>query len=303
MNTVPETCPARADCGRLKDVLAIHRPGSRHWVGDGFPVRNLIPGDGVGEQLSPFLLLDYAGPADFPPTDTPRGVGEHPHRGFETVTIVYDGMVAHRDSAGHAGVIGPGDVQWMTAGSGVVHEERHERAWAKKGGTFHAVQLWVNLPKAHKMAKPGYQTLRNAAIPSVELPGGAGRLRVIAGEYQGLRGPAKTFTPVYLSDLRLTTGGRAELSLPAGFNAAVVVLRGTASVNGTGPLQEAELARLGLSGEWIVIDARSEVLLLVLGGEPIPEPVARYGPFVMNTPDELAQALEDYRAGRMGRLA
>jgi hypothetical protein len=279
-------------------------------VGDGFPVRNLIPGDGVGEQLSPFLLLDYAGPAYFPPTDTPRGVGEHPHRGFETVTIVYEGVVAHRDSTGSGGVIGPGDVQWMTAASGIVHEEMHERAWAKKGGTLHAIQLWVNLPKAFKMSRPGYQTLLSDKIPSVDLGDGAGRLRVIAGEFRGtseamprgIRGPAKTFTPIHVYDLRMKAGGQADVTVPAGFNTAVFVLQGEATINGSGPVKEAQLARLGKTGERIVIEAASDVTLLVLSGEAIHEPVARYGPFVMNTQAELIQAVDDYRMGKMGHL-
>jgi redox-sensitive bicupin YhaK (pirin superfamily) len=238
-------------------------------------------------------------------------VGEHPHRGFETVTIVYEGKVAHRDSTGSGGIIGPGDVQWMTAASGIVHEEMHERGWAKKGGTLHAIQLWVNLPRAFKMSKPGYQTLLNDEIPAVELEGGAGRLRVIAGEFRGtseamprgIRGPAKTFTPVHLYDLRLNAGHRADVSVPAGFNAAVFVLQGDVTVNGAGPVKEAQLARLDKAGERITIEARSDAMLLVLSGEAIPEPVARYGPFVMNTQAELIQAIEDYRSGMMGHLS
>jgi redox-sensitive bicupin YhaK (pirin superfamily) len=271
-------------------------------VGDGFPVRNLIPGDSVGEQLSPFLLLDYAGPAYFPPTDTPGGVGEHPHRGFETVTIVYEGVVAHRDSAGNGGVIGPGDVQWMTAASGIVHEEMHEKQFAKQDGTLHAIQLWVNLSKAFKMSAPGYQTLLNEEIPTVELERDAGLVRIIAGEFRGIKGLAKTFTPVHLYDLRVKAGHRVEVTVPAGFNTAVFVLQGKASINGSGPVKEAELARLDKSGELIVIEAESDTTLLVLSGEPIHEPVAWYGPFVMNTEAELAQAVNDYRAGKMGHL-
>jgi hypothetical protein len=285
-----------------KKLIEVHRYGSRHWVGDGFPVRNLIPGDGVGERLSPFLLLDYAGPESFPPTDTPRGVGEHPHRGFETVTIVYDGVVAHRDSTGSGGVIGPGDVQWMTAASGIVHEEMHEKEWAKKGGAFHAIQLWVNLPKARKMDKPGYQTLLKADIPVVELENSAGHLRVIAGAFKGANGPAKTFTPVHLYDVRVKAGHHADIAVPASFNTAVFVLQGEASINGAGPVKEAELARLDRTGERIVIEATADTILLVLAGEPIEEPVARYGPFVMNTQQEIVQAVHDYQAGRMGHL-
>jgi len=302
-NTTQITPTKSLGTGPAKQVVEIHRHGSAHMVGDGFPVRNLIPGDGVGEQLSPFLLLDYAGPAYFPPTDTPRRVGEHPHRGFETVTIVYEGVVAHRDSTGNAGVIGPGDVQWMTAASGIVHEEMHEKAWAKKGGTLHAIQLWVNLPRTHKMSKPGYQTLLNDEIPAVELDGGAGRLRVIAGEFRGLKGPAKTFTPIHLYDLRVKEGHRADVTVPDGFNTAVFVLQGEVSVNGSGPVKEAELARLGKTGERITIEAKSGAILLLLSGEAIHEPVARYGPFVMNTQAEILQAIQDYQAGRMGHLS
>lgn len=286
-----------------KKVVEIHQYGSRHWVGDGFPVRNLIPGNTVGEQLSPFLLLDYAGPEKFDPTDSPRGVGEHPHRGFETVTIVYDGVVAHRDSTGNGGVIGPGDVQWMTAASGIVHEEMHEKEWAKKGGAFHAIQLWVNLPRSHKMSSPGYQTLLKADIPAVELGGEAGHLRVIAGEFRGIKGPAKTFTPVHLYDVRLKGGSMVEITVPSSFNTAVFVLQGEVSVNGSEPVKEAELARLDPNGKRITIVAATDTTVLVLAGEPINEPVARSGPFVMNTKAELVQAVNDYQAGKMGHLS
>ncbi len=289
--------------GTDKKVVEVHRYGSRHWVGDGFPVRNLIPGHSVGEQLSPFLLLDYAGPENFSPTDQPRGVGEHPHRGFETVTIIYDGVVAHRDSTGSGGVIGPGDVQWMTAASGIVHEEMHEKEWARTGGAFHAIQLWVNLPSAHKMSSPGYQTLLKADIPVVELAGGAGHLRVIAGEFRGIKGPAKTFTPVHLYDVRVKAGSTAEITVPSSFNAAAFVLQGEASFNGSGAVKEAELARLDQAGERITIVAAVDTSLLVLAGEPINEPVARYGPFIMNTQAELVQAVNDYQAGKMGHLS
>jgi len=302
MNTTQVTKTKSLGTGSVKDVVEVHRHGSAHMVGDGFPVRNLIPGDDVGEQLSPFLLLDYAGPAYFTPTNTPRGVGEHPHRGFETVTIVYEGVVAHRDSTGSGGIIGPGDVQWMTAASGIVHEEMHEKQFAKKGGTLHAIQLWVNLPKAFKMSKPGYQTLLNEEIPAVDLDNGAGRLRVIAGEYHGIKGPAKTFTPVHLYDLRVKAGHREDVAMPAGFNTAVFVLQGEIAINGSGPVKEAELVRFGKTGERITVEAKSDATLLVLSGEAINEPIARYGPFVMNTQEELAQAVNDYRMGKMGHL-
>ncbi len=288
---------------RAKDVLGIYQPGSTHMVGDGFPVRNLFPSNDLDREVSPFLMLDYAGPRYFAPTDHPRGVGEHPHRGFETVTIVYDGVVAHRDSAGNAGVIGPGDVQWMTAASGIVHEEFHEKAFAKKGGTLHAIQLWVNLPKASKMSAPGYQTILNADIPAIDLDGGAGRLRVIAGSFQGRKGPARTFTPVELYDLELKGGHSIALTIPEEQNASIFVLQGRASVNGSPAAGEAELIVCQRSGSQVVVEAQKDSRILVMAGAPIDEPVARYGPFVMNTKAELIQAVQDYQAGRMGHLS
>ncbi len=287
---------------QLKAVTGVYRPGSQHMVGDGFPVRNLFPSNELDREVSPFLMLDYAGPEYFPPTEHPRGVGEHPHRGFETVTLVYEGVLAHRDSAGNAGVIGPGDVQWMTAASGIVHEEFHEKAFARKGGTLHAVQLWVNLPRASKMSAPGYQTILNDDIPALELEGG-GRLRVIAGRVQGRTGPARTFTPVQLYDVRLNAGARLSLALPDGDNTSVFVLRGRAGVNGSHEAGEAELIVCGRQGSHITIEAREDSLLLIMSGEPIEEPIARYGPFVMNTKAELIQAVQDYQAGKMGHLA
>ncbi len=282
-----------------KQVIGVHRAGSSHWVGDGFPVRNLFPSNGV--DLNPFLMLDYAGPKHFAPSAKPRGVGEHPHRGFETVTILYQGRVAHRDSSGSAGVLGPGDVQWMTAASGVVHEEMHDPEFTRSGGMFEAVQLWVNLPGAHKMSKPGYQELTSAAIPVVTLAGGA-TARVIAGELAGTRGPAKTFTPVHVWDLQLKEGDRAELPVPDGFPAGAVLLNGSVRLNGT-PLEgEAVLGLLGAPGAFATLEAGAASRVLVLAGQPIDEPVASYGPFVMNTEAEIRQAIDDYRAGRMGRL-
>jgi redox-sensitive bicupin YhaK (pirin superfamily) len=285
-----------------KKVLGIHGPGSTHWVGDGFHVRNLFPSNGIENEISPFLMLDYAGPTRVSPSATPRGVGEHPHRGFETVTIAYQGAVEHRDSAGHSGTIYPGDVQWMTAASGVVHEEQHEREFAKKGGTFEMVQLWVNLPKAKKMSKPRYQTLTKENIPVVQL-GAAGYARVIAGELSGVTGPAKTFTPVSLFDVRFNAGNQTELTLRSGHNAAVVLLKGDVIVNGSQHLQgEAKIAVLSSEGETITLDAKEDTILLILSGEPINEPVMSYGPFVMNTRDEILQAVSDYQAGKLGHL-
>jgi redox-sensitive bicupin YhaK (pirin superfamily) len=283
-----------------KKVLGTYSAGSNHWVGDGFPVRNLFPSNGV--EVSPFLMLDYAGPSRFEPSKKQRGVGEHPHRGFETVTIAYQGSVGHRDSAGNSGVIYPGDVQWMTAASGVVHEELHEAEFTKNGGIFEMVQLWVNLPKEQKMSKPRYQGITKEQIPVIDLEGG-GHARVIAGELLGRLGPAKTFTPVNLFDVILKAGERFELALPEGHNAAVVLRTGDVLLNGVDRVHgEALIAPLSEDGDTVTVEAKADTQLLILSGEPIREPVASYGPFVMNTREELQQAVEDYRAGRMGHL-
>jgi len=281
----------------------VYQPGSQHVVGDGFHVRNLFPSNDLDRELSPFIMLDYAGPTFYPATDTPRGVGEHPHRGFETVTIVYQGRVAHRDSAGNSGVIGPGDVQWMTAASGIVHEELHEKDWAKRGGTLQAIQLWVNLPKESKMSAPGYQTIVNEQIPEVQLDRGAGSLRVIAGSVRGAKGPAKTFTPIELYDLRLRAGHSTQLQIPTGYNVGLFLLSGRASVQGSRGVSEAELAVFASTGQPVIIAAEEDATILVMAGEGIDEPVARYGPFVMNTKAELIQAVNDYQAGKMGHLS
>lgn len=285
-----------------KTVLGVYGPGSNHWVGDGFPVRNLFPSNGLEAEVNPFLMLDYAGPTEFKPSGKTPGVGQHPHRGFETVTIAYQGAVEHRDSAGNSGTIYPGDVQWMTAASGVVHEEMHEREFAGKGGTFEMVQLWVNLPKSHKMSKPGYQAITKEQIPVVKFAGG-GHARVIAGNWNGTKGPAHTFSPVNVFDLTLKAGERIDVPLSEGHNAAVVLRKGDVSLNGPHSLMgEARIAALSLAGSSVSIQANEDSTLLVLSGEPIREPVASYGPFVMNTREELAQAIDDYKAGRMGRL-
>lgn len=287
---------------RLKSVVNVYETKSSHWVGDGFPVRNLIPSTGLEREVSPFLLLDYAGPTYFPPSDKPRGVDEHPHRGFETVTIAYQGSVEHRDSGGNSGTIGPGDVQWMTAASGVVHEEKHERDFTSKGGTFEMIQLWVNLPRSVKMSTPKYQTLLSSQIPHVKF-GKGGYARVIAGELNGVKGAANTFTPVNLFDVRLKAGEVAELTVPAGFNTAVFLLRGAVQLNASRLVEgEAKIALLEADGELLKIEAQQDSSALVLNGQAIDEPVASYGPFVMNTREELAQAVEDYRAGKMGHL-
>jgi redox-sensitive bicupin YhaK (pirin superfamily) len=286
----------------MRKVLGVYSAPRPHWVGDGFPVRSLFSHASHGDHVSPFLLLDYAGPANFTPTDKPRGVGVHPHRGFETVTIVYQGEVEHRDSTGKGGVIGPGDVQWMTAASGILHEEFHSKAFTKKGGTLEMVQLWVNLPKKDKDAAPGYQTLLDRDIPAVALPDNAGTLRVIAGDYQGNRGPASTFTPIDLWDVQLRSGGTTSLTLPEGRTVAVVVLKGAVQVNGDAIAREAQFVLLDRTGGEVTLEANGDASVLILSGEPINEPVVMQGPFVMNTVGEIKQAMLDFQRGRYGTI-
>jgi hypothetical protein len=284
----------------MKKVISIHRGPPAHWVGDGFHVRSLFSYDGQARSVSPFLLLDYGAPEEFAPSGQRRGVGEHPHRGFETVTIAYQGGVEHRDSAGNHGTIGPGDVQWMTAASGIVHEEWHEREFTRRGGTMEMAQLWVNLPAKHKMAAPAYQDIRSAQIPVVDVGTGSS-VRVIAGEFRGAKGPARTFTPINVWDARLKAGGRVELDLPDGHTALLAVLRGKVSINGDESAGPAELAILERAGTRIVLEAGEDATVLMLNGEPIEEPVVGYGPFVMNTHDEIRQAFSDFHSGRLGQ--
>lgn len=286
----------------MKKIQGVYSAPRGHWVGDGFPVRSMFSYQTQGANLSPFLLLDYAGPAKFEPATQPRGVGQHPHRGFETVTIVYDGEVAHRDSTGAGGRIGPGDVQWMTAASGILHEEFHSEDFTRNGGMLEMVQLWVNLPARDKMGAPGYQTLLNADIPVVELPDGAGRARIIAGELDGRRGPARTHTPIDVWDVRLVEGGRARFPIAEGRTLAVVVLRGTVLVNGETVVREAQFAQMSRDGRDVEIEANGDATLLILSGEPIDEPVVGYGPFVMNSQDEIRQAIDDFNSGRFGGM-
>lgn len=287
----------------IKKILGRYGNNKGHWVGDGFPVRSLFSYDALGQHISPFLLLDYAGPYDFEPTDKRRGVGQHPHRGFETVTIVYEGEVEHRDSAGNGGIIGPGDVQWMTAASGILHEEYHSPAFAKSGGRFRMVQLWVNLPAKDKMAPGGYQALSASDIPVVELPDGAGTARVIAGELQGTTGPAKTFTPINVWDVRVNRNAEFDLDLPERHSAMLVVTSGQVSVNGDQAVGEAEMVLLDREGERVSIHADGDATFLVLTGEPIDEPIVGRGPFVMNSDDEIRQAFDDFRNGRFQKVA
>ena len=273
-----------------------------HWVGNGFPVRSVFDYNGLGRELSPFLLLDYATPYEFSPGNEKRGVGGHPHKGFETVTVAYQGELEHRDSSGGGGKIGAGDVQWMTAGNGIVHEEFHSQDFTRKGGTLQMVQLWVNLRAKDKSAKPGYQTLLNSQIPTMELPRAAGTVRVIAGELNGTKGPAKTFTPINLWDVNLRAGKSADLPLPNGHTTAFLVLSGEVAVNGEKVASEGNLAIFARAGDGISVEAKTDAKLLVMDGEPIAEPVVGHGPFVMNSRAEIQRAFEEYQLGRMGEI-
>ena len=286
----------------MKNVLRINQSSGMHWVGNGFPVRSVFDYNGLGPELSPFLLLDYAAPYTFPPGNERRGVGAHPHKGFETVTIAYQGELEHRDSSGGGGKIGAGDVQWMTAGNGIVHEEFHSADFTRKGGPLQMVQLWVNLRAKDKSAKPGYQTLPKAKIPNVVLPKEAGFVRVISGEYAGQKGPAKTFTPINLWDLSLRDGKTVRLALPNGHTTALLVLGGEILVNHERGAGEGDLAIFARSGEGITVEAKSDAKVLLMDGEPIDEPIIGQGPFVMNSRAEIQKAFEDYQLGRMGEL-
>ena len=282
----------------MKTVSFIQRSAGGHWVGDGFPVHGLFGYSGAGvAERSPFLLLDYAAPTEFTPTTARRGVGSHPHRGFETVTIVYDGEVEHRDSTGAGGIIGAGDVQWMTAGGGIIHEEFHSSAYAASGGPFEMVQLWVNLPASQKMTPARYQAILDAQIPAVALPDGAGRVRVIAGSFDGRQGPAHSFTPMNVLDMRLAAGHRLQLAQPEGWSTLVVVLAGTVQINDGTTLGAAEMASLSTQGTQLTLAAQEDAKLLLLAGEPIAEPVVGYGPFVMNSEQQIAQAIDDFNRG------
>lgn len=287
----------------MKTVSRIQRNPNGHWVGDGFPVRSIFTYNDSPTAFSPFLMLDYAGPTRFEPTTTQRrGVGSHPHRGFETVSIVYHGEVSHRDSTGAGGTIGPGDIQWMTAAGGIVHEEFHGEDYARKGGPFEMVQLWVNLPAADKMKPPGYQGITADQTPTVELPGGAGTVRLIAGEFQGAKAPARTFTPMQVWDLRLKAGHTVTLPAPAGHTTVPLVLKGRVKTQDGAEATDAEMIVFTREGEGVTLTAATDATVLWLSGEPIDEPVVGYGPFVMNTEAEIHQAFADFQSGKMGMI-
>ena len=286
-----------------KKVELVLQPKTPHFVGDGFRVHNFIP-SGYRldmKRMDPFIMLDYNSKFHFGATETPRGVGVHPHRGFETVTIAYQGKVEHHDSAGGGGIIGQGDVQWMTAASGVLHKEFHETEWAKEGGIFQMVQLWVNLPAKDKMSTPKYQAIKNADMKVVDL-GENGLIEVISGEFNGEKGPATTFSPVNLMNAKLKTGGKAEFSFPANFNTAALVIEGSILVNGEEKVPTDNFVLFENEGETFTIEANEDSIVLIISGEPLNEPIFPHGPFVMNTREEIIQAFEDFNTGKFGYL-
>jgi len=287
-----------------RKIQGIYRGAPFHMVGDGFRVSNYFPsGNNFQQRFSPFILMDYNAPFKFPPSPEVKGVGAHPHRGFETVTIAYDGYIEHNDNHGNHGIIGPGDVQWMTAGSGLLHKEYHEREFSKRGGIFHMIQLWVNLPRASKMHPPKYQELLKSQMGRVELPDNGGTVRIIAGDYNGVNGPAQTFTPIHLFDIAFKEKGKADFTLPSTYNTAAVVLRGSALINNTKTAGEGDFILFDNTDGNIVIEGQSDdTLVFVLSGEPIDEPVYQHGPFVMNSREEIMEAFQDFQSGKMGTM-
>ncbi|MBB1150246.1 pirin family protein [Myroides sp. NP-2] len=286
---------------KTKNIEQIAAPRPAHFVGDGFRVHNFIPGiPGMSMQrMDPFIMFDYNSKYHFGPSEIPRGVGVHPHKGFETVTIAYKGRVEHGDSSGGGGIIGEGDVQWMTAASGVLHKEFHETTWSKTGGEFQMVQLWVNLPAEAKKGAPKYQAIEQAQMSQYPLEHDLGFVEVIAGEYKGAKGPASTFTPIHMSNLKAKTGALVSYDFPMEYNTLLLVLEGTINVNGRAVLQD-HVAVMAHDGEEFTIEVTEDAVVLVLSGLPIKEPIAHYGPFVMNTQEELLQAFDDFNTGKFG---
>lgn len=287
---------------KIRSIEKVTKPGTPHFVGDGFRVHNFIPGTSTMKRMDPFIMLDYNSKYTFPPTDKPKGVGVHPHKGFETVTIAYKGRVEHGDSAGGGGVIGEGDVQWMTAASGILHKEFHETEWSKTGGEFQMVQLWVNLPAKDKLGPPKYQAISNAEIKRVALPDEAGTVEIIAGDFNGQSGPASTFSPIHMYNVRLKKGRRTSLTFPRHYTTSILMVEGNAKVNDTTEVLEDHFALFSSDGDTFKIEALSDSIILVLSGEPLNEPIAAHGPFVMNTQQELIEAFQDFNSGKFGHF-
>ena len=286
-----------------RTIDSVFRGAPQHWVGNGFHVSNYFPAaTDTMKRMSPFFLLDYQKPEAYTPTTRQRGVGTHPHRGFETVTIAFQGAIAHRDSAGNGGVIGPNEVQWMTAGSGVLHNEFHEEEFSRAGGILHMIQIWVNLPRAHKRSAPKYQALTEETIRTAALPDGKGVVRVISGEYGDVKGPADTFSPAHMLDLRLKPGAEVRLPTPKDYNTALLVLEGEVSANGSRAVSAGEFILFNNDGDEVVVRSPTESTVMFLSGAPIEEPLVHYGPFVMNSVDEINEAIDDFNSGKFGDL-
>jgi redox-sensitive bicupin YhaK (pirin superfamily) len=300
--SAPARAAAKLSASRYRGVEGVLSPTNTHMVGNGFKVMNFFPGGkGFEERMSPFFLLDFNAEVSYPPSEISRGVGVHPHRGIETITFAYKGSVEHHDSKGNHGIINPGDIQWMTAGGGVLHKEYHEQTYLKKGGAFEMLQLWINLPKKHKMTPAKYQSIVHTQKPKVSLPNNMGSIYVVAGEYNGTKGVASTFSPVHMYDIHLNAGADFSFTLPANFNTGILLVDGEINVN-EHDVKENHYAQLKNEAGDIHIRAKKKSLLLVLSGEPLNEPYVSYGPFVMNTEAEIHQAIEDYNAGKFGFL-
>ncbi|MBS1782143.1 MAG: pirin family protein [Bacteroidetes bacterium] len=285
-----------------RKVATVLAPLEPHYVGDGFRVSNFIPGQVSMRRMNPFIMLDYNSKFYFPPSEKPRGVSVHPHRGFETVTIAYKGSVAHHDSSGGGGVIGEGDVQWMTAASGVLHKEYHEESFSKQGGDFHMVQLWTNLPAKDKMSSPRYQAISKDKMVHIPLPQG-GEVEIIAGNFKNKTGPAITVTPINLFNVRLPKNTSTTLSFPAIYNTALLLIEGSVKINDQNIVQTDHFVLFENNSEEFIVEAIEDAVVLLMSGEPIEEPIASYGPFVMNTQAELIQAVHDFQDGKFGYLA
>lgn len=287
---------------KTRSIEKVSQPGTPHFVGDGFRVHNFIPGTSTMKRMDPFIMMDYNSKYNFPPSEIPKGVGVHPHRGFETVTIAYKGRVEHGDSAGGGGIIGEGDVQWMTAASGILHKEFHETEWSKTGGEFQMVQLWVNLPAKDKMSTPKYQAISNGDITKVALENDGGEVEVVAGNYNGTKGAASTFSPINMYNVKLKKGHKTQLTFPEHYTTALLMVEGESKINGDITVPEDHFAMFKNDGDTFTVEALTDTIALVLSGEPINEPIASHGPFVMNTEQELVEAFQDFNTGKFGYL-
>ncbi len=286
-----------------KPIELILNPPPFHWVGNGFKVHNFFPrGLKSNYRMSPFFLLDYNAKMSYHPSNEKRGVGVHPHRGLETVTIAYHGKIAHHDSAGNGGVISEGDVQWMTAGRAILHKEYHESGYVEKGGDFQMVQLWVNLPAKDKMTEPKYQEIQYERMGKYELENNSGLVNIIAGEFNTVKGPAFTFTPINLFDVKLNEFAKINFNFEEHHNTGILIIEGKVKINNSDTASSDQLVVFKNIGNEIEVEALEKSTFLVMSGEPINENLFPYGPFLMNTEEEIVQAYEDYNKGVFGFL-